>query len=64
MRRIIAELLAFLISLLLAIFAAGIVAGAAANVFWPLFIAGGCLMYYLLRPWMRQVLNVHARANR
>jgi len=64
MRRIIAELSAFLISFLLAIFGAAIVVGAAANVFWPLFIAGGCLVYYLLRPWMREVLNVQAGANR
>jgi hypothetical protein len=58
MRRIIAELLALLAAFSLAVFSAGMIVAAVGNIFWALFVAAGGLMYYLLRPWARQVLNV------
>jgi hypothetical protein len=57
-RTISAEVLAFLAALLFTVFAAGIVVGAGANVFWPVFLVIGSVVCYVLRPWMRQVLNV------
>jgi hypothetical protein len=61
-RRIIAEFFALLAAFLFTFFAAGLVVGANANIFWPLFFAAACLLYYLFRPWMRDVLGVPAKA--
>ena len=57
-RTISAEFLAFLAAFFFTVFAAGIVVGAVANVSWPVFFVMGCVVYYFLRPWTRQVLNV------
>jgi hypothetical protein len=64
MRRLTAELLAFLAAFLFTVSAGGLVIGAAANVSWPLLFLVGCLIYYVLRPWMRDVLSVPVKAKR
>lgn len=59
-KRIIAEVLALLCAFLTMILPAGILAGAAANVFWPVFIVLGIISYVFARAWMYDVLEVKA----
>ncbi len=56
-KRIIAEILAFVCAFLITVFPAGILAGTTANVFWPVFIIIGGISYIFIRPWMYDVLE-------
>jgi hypothetical protein len=62
MRRVISEVLAFLAALFFVLFAAGLVGATGLNFAWPLFLAAAGLLFYLFRPWMRDVLGVRRSA--
>jgi hypothetical protein len=64
MRRAISEAFAFLAALFFASFAAGLVGATGLNFAWPLFLAAAGLLFYLFRPWMRDVLRVPGKARR
>ena len=57
-RRVIAEFLSVGCALLVTLLGAGILVGATANVFWPIFVLGACVLYWLFRPWMTDILEV------
>lgn len=63
-KRIVAEILSFLSAVLITVFAAGILFGATANIFWPVFFLGGFVFYLFARSWMYDVFEINVKRGR